>query len=72
MDKEHFYIYLGILGLIIFIGFIIMIASIGGSHYYSGQEYNHLPAYKESSYEEPKPAAIQHYEEKRERSFRGF
>jgi hypothetical protein len=64
MELKIFYYFLLILGGLIFIGVISMFSMMQPDRYYSTQEYNQLPAY--SGYEEPKAAAIQHYEEKRD------
>lgn len=57
-----------ILGLVfmLFIGFMIALVNINSTGYYQKQNYNNLPSMQ--SYETPKPAPIQHYEEARDES----
>lgn len=56
MDQKLAYIWLGSLGALLFIGFMIALANLSSHNYYQEQNYNNLPSLNE-------PAAIQDYKQ---------
>lgn len=59
MKSEWFFLFLGIVGMFLFIGLVIMLVNLNGHNYYQGQSYNNLPSLD-------KPKEIEHYEESRD------
>ena len=64
--EKYQVIWLGSLGILVFVGILIVLVNVSTTKYYQQQYYNNLPSMQ--SYETPKPEPIQHYEEVRDES----